>query len=495
MKLNCELVKDLYPLYKENDLSPSVKQEVEAHLERCENCKSVYESETGFDDIFAKDEKKFQPSDKLDDKIRLKMKLRRLRIFVTSLIVFFLMYGYFQYVDNRKTLLYEISSVEIALNQLNFSVERAKGSVNSHGSVIESIELFNDRNNRIVRNLNFLEERARKNHEGQFHLFFNLKDFINVINLKYGTEFWTDKDEKAYETMVTYFDQYQRLLTDEHLTLDGVQQRAFSIKALITPIAISEMMDLQLKINQLAYTYERFQKLPNEVEILSRKQIAQEIKEQLMLEKGEVSFQFDQSPELIKSIGRYTFNVKGYHGTVDAYTGKINEINYHLETKEGKLLDEETLSKQLNNYLDNLYTPDFDFSISDMGINYHYTSNVDHQLNTYHVSPIYLGYRVKEKIRVHMDARTAKLSSIISLEEPRFNPALDFKESPITISQEEGLEKIKQDEFTNIKFIETLWQPSDKSGMYELFHKYSTNDEQSVYVNAFDGTIEKAAKY
>ena len=43
MKVNCEIVQDLLPLYEEGICSRSSMEAVEKHLAKCENCKSLKE--------------------------------------------------------------------------------------------------------------------------------------------------------------------------------------------------------------------------------------------------------------------------------------------------------------------------------------------------------------------------------------------------------------------------------------------------------------------
>lgn len=66
MKLECPVVRDLYVLYKENELSREVRDAVMEHLESCSWCKNIYESEKDFGDILKHDTED-QPSKKMDE--------------------------------------------------------------------------------------------------------------------------------------------------------------------------------------------------------------------------------------------------------------------------------------------------------------------------------------------------------------------------------------------------------------------------------------------
>ena len=43
MKISCDIVRDLLPLYKDNVCSDASKDMVEDHLSGCENCRAYYE--------------------------------------------------------------------------------------------------------------------------------------------------------------------------------------------------------------------------------------------------------------------------------------------------------------------------------------------------------------------------------------------------------------------------------------------------------------------
>ncbi|WJV31159.1 hypothetical protein QTG56_09430 [Rossellomorea sp. AcN35-11] len=47
MKFSCEVVQHLHPLYEADDLSLSVKGEVEDHIKVCEECRSIYKLSKG----------------------------------------------------------------------------------------------------------------------------------------------------------------------------------------------------------------------------------------------------------------------------------------------------------------------------------------------------------------------------------------------------------------------------------------------------------------
>lgn len=61
MKLECSVVRDLYVLYKEKELSKEVQEAVDQHLKNCENCTHIYEEEWNISDILKKEPAK-QPS-------------------------------------------------------------------------------------------------------------------------------------------------------------------------------------------------------------------------------------------------------------------------------------------------------------------------------------------------------------------------------------------------------------------------------------------------
>ena len=86
MKRECNIVRDLLPLYVENMASDETREFVEAHLSKCPECNEIYDSmlETKEDEKLGLDEKEVQNKEILPLLI-VKRKLNKKRI-VTSII-------------------------------------------------------------------------------------------------------------------------------------------------------------------------------------------------------------------------------------------------------------------------------------------------------------------------------------------------------------------------------------------------------------------------
>ncbi len=74
MKLDCDIVQELYTLYVENELSTKLKKHVKEHLSSCDNCQSICKEEEEFHGIVKLDNEIIQPEQYLDDKLKKRLK-------------------------------------------------------------------------------------------------------------------------------------------------------------------------------------------------------------------------------------------------------------------------------------------------------------------------------------------------------------------------------------------------------------------------------------
>lgn len=107
MCLNCNVVKDLYVLYEENELSEEVKRDVEAHLESCDTCRQIYETGKGFD--IEIQSIKEEVSEDLEKSLFYKLKLKRMKIAmgfgILFIIILLLFNSYKNYMFTRRLVL------------------------------------------------------------------------------------------------------------------------------------------------------------------------------------------------------------------------------------------------------------------------------------------------------------------------------------------------------------------------------------------------------
>ena len=116
MKIGCEIIKDLIPLYHDEICSEDSKVAVENHLCECESCKKYYDKLKGSDaiEVAAFDEETEAQKSESIKKVRKKMKKKTLKIvllvvagyLVHQIIIAALLIGFFAYG-------YEHATVEI----------------------------------------------------------------------------------------------------------------------------------------------------------------------------------------------------------------------------------------------------------------------------------------------------------------------------------------------------------------------------------------------
>lgn len=498
MKLTCEAVEDLYVLYMENELHPSVKKAVDEHLEQCKKCQKLYETGANFSkETLKQEEKVIKPSPKLDNQIRLKLKLRRLRMLFLFFIAVVLIFSFFRYVDNRNNILYEVSTMERPVWDVSFELENVKMDGDMNYRVLSYIEKINQGNERINRLLNFYEERKKENHPYRLSLNSTLIHFEELLHKRYQYGHWNERDEKALTQMVGYFEEIGILLTDERLKLNDA--RDYHFDALFKPFPVAELEELYLKIDRLAYTYSNFQKFPDEMDILSEEDIKNRARDLTNEPEGEVVSSSWLNKEHYQTSGAYSLTLKGenqnFNMTIDAYSGNLKEFSFHGYATEGDLLNEVQVQKQVEDILPRLLDTS-EFKVIDLGLNYQYNSNIDNQLYTYEVIPMHSEFPTNSKYRIYVDARTGKITSFSSIEN-HFYSNLTFGESDIVFDMDEGRKEMKK-KYSDHKFsyIQTMYIPSLFSNQYELVHEYvGTNPDgftTTYYLNVQTGEEEKA---
>lgn len=494
MKFDCEVVQDLYVLYEENELSPNVRARVDEHLQSCSTCREIYESGQGFSSEVKVDNETIAPSPSLDEKIKMKLKLRKMKIallFMASLLV---IYSYLNYEDNRKWLVHELSIAAPAINDLRFQVDSAKSDYEFDRNVTNKTMELQDINSRIVRYLNFLEKRDYENTTGSLFISFHLNDFLVLLNERYRQGLWNETDEIAFERINNLIFDYIGHVEEER---DRV--------SLFSRLDIGKIVEFHDQINELTYNYTRFQKLPEQVELLSQSEVENRLISLLDLEDKNVTINFlewaNQTP---KSNGQYSVEIRSkdrggitYSVTVDAFTGQL--IKFDSFTREdftGDVLPEAEVRESIQNLLQKQYSDLFEWDFEFLGMNYNFRSNRDHQLYSYLVTPIYEGYKIEQSLLIYVDGRSGQLYRFIGRDG---NSMIDHSLLPssfkIDITIEEGLNNLEKREDQKLSYDSTRLLKSFVLGNYQLVHVYKDQHGQKRYVNTVTGKEEIVLYY
>ena len=497
MKLECDVVKDLYILFHENELSPNVKEAVQNHLENCSECGGIYNDEASFSDIIVKDSTIIEPSKKLDEKILLRLKLRKLKILLAFVITFFAMFHYFQYIDQRENLLYDSSTLEETINEMRFVADSVKSDYDQTPNTSNFIEEFNEKIVRINRDLNFYERKQVESHPYQLTLSFNLTYLIDMLKDRYKQGVWSDRDEKALTLVQDYITAYMRSLTDERLKLNGLH-RSFDLKSRFGPYDMKELLDINQGLDQLSYTYVHYNKFPEELQPLAENEIENKLRDYFDLPDAEVKLR-PKSVEVIKGYGNYTFHLlvdksEVVYGTINAYTGQLISFMNHSQALEGELIPEQAAGMALEDFLKKTLG-EKNYQITELGINYRFSSNVDIKFYTYRIIPKINGYKLNTSYIFRADARTGIISELMLEQGYPYDPLVPISPVELKISKEEGSRLLNQGNI-NVVYIyrDTIYIKSKLTGRYELTYKYEANSQETYpresYINTKNGKEE-----
>jgi hypothetical protein len=485
MKLDCAVVKDMYVLYNEGELSKAVKSAVEEHLKECPECGRVYECGEGFQDILGEAEK-LLPSKKTDEKVMLSLKVKRLKIAVMFVLAVFMITSFQSYYSSRKHLLSDISSAEHALWQIKLGMENVNTEAYAHYSAADTLHFINDRSNIINRNLNFLEKRAL-NGSAQLFIHPRLVNLMDMLNIRYTSGSWSQTDEEVLVRLNENTLNAVKLLAIEKVALINLQSNRlllFTHKA-----NVRELSEIYADINLLTLTYYNYNRLPEEMTLAGE----EDLKEKLTSLFGTGEVKLHPQREYTKTSGIVDFELKTedeqrYHGTLDAYTGDIISVFTLTAEYKGELLPREAVEENLTTFLKTLHQDNFNYNIEYSGINHNFTSNVDHQLYTYTVTPVFNGFRVDYPMQIRMNARTGRLYSLDT--HKGTVPAFDAVDTDILIPQAEALIGLKLPQSIPIPvYRETVLIKSFLSGKIQPIHVYSQNHIK-YYINAVTGKRE-----
>jgi uncharacterized membrane protein YkoI len=409
MKIEHDLVQNLYPLYIDNDLSPSVKIAVEEHLQACEECREFYETGEKTINISEIDEPKVSKS--LDEKILLRMKLNRLRLISVVLVSILFSMIFTDYVNEREQLFMATDGYydAIGIIQRMFDDVKNKDQV-SLDPFQQELYRFTKYNISLKDNLNFIEEYSKNSTE--YHLSLNtqrLNAMLEVLKIRYNQGRWSEIDEAAFQAIKDYFQHHEEEFSEEfHKTHHGYS-------SYLHIIDVKEMDQFYEKVNLLTYSYTRYHKLPNQIKAMNESELKKRITNVLGFEEDDIELE-KESP--VNNLYVYRFeNENGYGGTIDAITGQI--LDYSGDT--GPLSDDPVISqkeaeKKAKSYLEKIYGKDLKFEVVSLGFNYNsFSDDPRYKVYSYKAVPVVQGYSLYTPLEtetfLHLNARNGKLET------------------------------------------------------------------------------------
>lgn len=511
MNLECDIVRDLYILHKEDDLSRKVKEAVDGHLSECKVCNAYYTEQNEYSKIIDLDKELLEPSNKLDEKLMLKLKLRKLRILLIFLLSVILIYSYFNYINQRNNLISELKYIEQSTEIIESYMDREKFEEKNRLIVIKD-EMYDiyENNIRITKYLNFFEKQKINNSETSLDINAYFYLLNEQMNQKYFSGELTNDDKLAMLKLRKYFIDYNQLLASEIIKLEQINYNS-NLKAKFNTLNIKEMSDITNQINQLSLTYYKYNKFPNEIEKKSEETMKEILLNTFNLSNAEVTLDYHNIE------GTYTFKVinnnKHILGSIDAYTGQIiNFIDTSVSVEGNNVITEKDAIDKLEKSLKTIFGDDVEYSITSLGLNYdfernmdvsydyNFNTNEDVKLYTYNVALIKDGNKVNSEYIMRVNARTGDLAVMylgLSYYSKLFGKTIPFNTSDSLIPIEEGYSLFVNEETQqpNYKYDDTLYIRSRISGNYELMHIYKLDttaphkqdDPYERYLNAHTG--------
>jgi hypothetical protein len=300
MKLDCAVVRDLYVLYEQNELSEPVKAAVKEHIEQCRECNLLYETGQGFTYI-TDNINSYDVPDKLHTSLMMKLnKKRRLIAFLIAVLLVlstFLSYIIKDFTESRNVLArdshfvsWEIRMLSLTLNyvkedkledllkeqttsyfkQLYGENSDYKKMGPDHGSQwytdfkenhmsIYSVKLKLDHiigveSTLLSDDLNKYEKRyMQENYYDHLSIAYPLYDAVTIMKKRYENNQWTEDDEKYFVSFKDILDKYSILMKNEGNRLSDIgrgKRIDFSPN-----IDIKSIVDYHRNINDLSMEY------------------------------------------------------------------------------------------------------------------------------------------------------------------------------------------------------------------------------------------------
>ncbi|WP_445492049.1 zf-HC2 domain-containing protein [Niallia sp. 03133] len=460
MELNHDVVKDLYPLYMENDISPTVKKAVEDHLQKCEECRKSYENGDGFYDLKELADKD-NPSSSLDDKLILKIKLTRFKWITVFLIGVILTMVLTDYKNDREKLFQAIQTFYGTERTLPSMFETIKNKEYSDlENIQELIHQLSAAREELGESFNFIEKHKLKNTD--YSLYLNTSRFnamLEIMQYRFDQGMWSKTDEKAFGIILQEFNELDQLAAKEY------QKMHHGYSSYLETFNVEKMDVFYKKINLLSDSYTRFHKLPEEVKPLKEAELKQKIADILKIPNKKIKLE-KMSP-LNENPYTYQMTISGnYSGTIDGINGQILKLYSSSNLTDEPVMNKVSADKQAARWMEKIYGKDIKFELVSLGFNYNVNSNdPKFKVYSYEAVPVVNGNKFyapfDQNILLHIDARTGKLDTFYHFHHaPNFD---EFKKTDTSI-------KVDKDFLRDKNLTETVIIYSAITGKYELVY-------------------------
>ncbi|MBT2680104.1 zf-HC2 domain-containing protein [Bacillus sp. ISL-35] len=478
MRLEHEVVQDLYPLYIENDLSPSVKKAVEEHLKECETCRVFYS--TGEKTVQINDMEDASVSKSLDEKIILKMKLNRVRLISVVLAGILFSMLFTDYINEREQLFRATDGYYDAIGQMDRLIDAVKNEEQIN-SGYEMDRLF-EYNNELRDHLNFFEE--YKTNATEFSLILNsqrLNDMLEVLKTRYNQGRWSKTDEAAFQALKEYFAEQEEIAENEY------RKTHHAYSSYLHILNVKELDKFYENVNLLTYSYTRFHKMPDQIKPMNESKLKNRIAEALDFDKDKIKLK-KESP--VNDLFVYRFEIgNGYGGEIDAITGQITQ--YFGDTgplTDGPVMDKSEVEKKARMYLEKIYGKTINFELTTLGFNYNYFSEDSrHKVYSFKAVPKVQDFMLYTPLEtetiMHINARNGELESF---NHNRYVPTfeqLNQVDLPAEIKNKDNTQNLIIYSALSGNFELVYMAPDEEDVDEEKFISVKTGKEDQVYVD------------
>ncbi|MPQ42688.1 zf-HC2 domain-containing protein [Clostridium tarantellae] len=499
MKLNCELVKDLYVLYEENELSEITKESIKEHLKECSKCSNIYKSGD-----FLNNELNYSLEDissKTDKKLLLTLKVNKLKRLIYSIIIAILIALLLIYFNNRRNLTKDLNYFSNAISNLNSWVGYQPNEPISPSNYIVSVNSQINNINReysmVYRNLNLFEKnQIKENYNGHINRDINSINLINtdvvtimtMLNEKLNLNAFTSKDEEL-----------SLKLSNLLLNLEQAVQNS-SKKTSKKLFANTEKLKTALnELNNFATSYVNYNKSYEELSFLSKRQIEEKLKnifgtiiKNIMVK--DTSSPFNYNFEII------FLNQTKLVGEIDSVLGRIISLNSEFNENFSKeiILSPNQAEKWVKDIIIKNFNNEFDVNIEYLGENLGVTNHTDKESHYYNfnIQPKFNGYNIFSSINPIINGYTGELdlySKPLKYKDKFYMLASpDNLKVDVEYSKEEALNQLISNDSSkcNYIYINTIFIPSLLTNNYELVHYYidkTNKDKPLLFINTSTG--------
>jgi hypothetical protein len=491
MKLECSIVKELYVLYEAQEMSPDIKKAVEEHLNNCPDCTRFYQNSYRLPDISSLAET--QPSQKLDEKMSLKLKVSRLKAGVIFILAVFLLFINSNYNVKRQNLISDYIRIANDISYLEQELRYMENAEFPPNKWPHTLLKLNDQFLNLERNLNFLEKGSLRE-IGQIDINTNYNNLLIKFVERALNGNLKEKDRKVVEIQGANL---RNAVSIIRMEADRVSAAGalFPIGKYFSPSKLKEVKEAINRINETSLLYTMHDSLPGEISAKTEKELYEIAKIKVDTEgytplktinfslggngQGHLTFQ--------GSDGREVLNV-----TLDGYTGRLIDLGrvFFDPPTSGELLPVESVQEKSLELIKRAFG-EGTYEVVYMGENYGTGRGDGSIAYTFHIYSKYKGIRLAPYAVLYYDGRSGKLLHGFMHNFENLQGSLSLSENFDHVEALENAAKINS-RYKDYKYMEKLIIKSMVYGSYEVVYRYE-KDNRPLFINARTGLIERMA--